>query len=133
LGPLLRAAYEYNISDKSNFNIAYTSFISPSDHSTNDVSGSYQTSRLDKHDRSYLHNVSATYQSPFGLKLGADYTNYHAVNHQYLQSTIGTRTIISISTADRTFKRFLAHRRPATFIETQLDTRLRSVVRKRVR
>jgi hypothetical protein len=29
----LRAAYEYNISDKSRFNIAYTSFISPSDHS----------------------------------------------------------------------------------------------------
>jgi hypothetical protein len=86
----LRAAYEYNISDKSRFNIAYTSFISPSDHSTNDVSGSYQTSRLNKHDRSYLHNVSAAYQSPFGLKLGVDYTNYHAVNRQYLQSTIGT-------------------------------------------
>jgi hypothetical protein len=86
----LRAGYEYNISDKSNFNIAYTSFISPSNHGTNDVSGSYQTSLLDKHDRSYLHNVSAAYQSPFGLKLGADYTNYHAVNHQYLQSTIGT-------------------------------------------
>jgi hypothetical protein len=66
----LRAAYEYNISDKSNFNIAYTSFISPSGHGTNDVSGSYQTSRLDKHDRSYLHNVSAAYQSPFRTETG---------------------------------------------------------------
>ena len=86
----LRAAYEYNISDKSHFNISYVSSISPSNHSTNDVSGSYQTSCLDKHDRSYLHNVSAAYQSSFGLKLGADYTSYHAVNRQYLQSTIGT-------------------------------------------
>lgn len=84
----LFAAYEYNISDKSNFNIAYNSFISPHDHAVNDVSGNYQTSRLEKYDRSYLHNVSASYQSAFGLKLGADYTNYHAVNHQYLQSTI---------------------------------------------
>jgi hypothetical protein len=59
----LRAAYEYNISDKSHFNIAYNSFISPSGHAANDVSGSYQTSHLDKHDRNYLHNVSAAYQS----------------------------------------------------------------------
>ena len=86
----LRAAFEYNLSDKSNFNIAYTSFISPSDHSVNDVTGSYQTSRLDKHNRSYLHNVSTAYQSPFGLKLGADYTSYHAVNRQNLQSMINT-------------------------------------------
>lgn len=82
----LRAAYEYNISDKSNFNIAYTTFISPGDQGINDVTGNYQTSRLEKHERSYLHNVSAAYQSAFGLKLGADYTNYHATNRQYLQS-----------------------------------------------
>jgi hypothetical protein len=86
----VRAAYEYNISDKSNFNVAYTSFISPSSNGTNDVSGNYQTSRLDKRDRSYLHNITAAYQSPFGLKLSADYTNYHAVSHQYLNSVIGT-------------------------------------------
>lgn len=84
----LRAAYEYNISDKSNLNIAYTTFISPGDHGTNDVTGNYQTSQLEKHDRSYLHNISAAYLSPSGLKVGADYTCYHAVSHQYLQSDI---------------------------------------------
>lgn len=84
----LRAAYEYNISDKSNFNIAYNMFVSPDDYDTNDVTGTYQTSRLQKHNRSYMHNVSAAYQSAFGLKLGVDYTNYHAVNRQYLQSII---------------------------------------------
>lgn len=82
----LRAAYEYNISDKSNFNIAYTTFISPRDQGINDVTGNYQTSRLEKHERSYLHNVSAAYQSAFGLKFGADYTNYHSANRQFLQS-----------------------------------------------
>jgi hypothetical protein len=86
----LRAAYEYNISDKSHFNIAYNSFLTPSDNVTNDVSGNYQISRLDLHGRTYMHNVSAAYQSSFGLKLGADYTNYHNVIHQYLQSKIGT-------------------------------------------
>ena len=45
----LRAAYEYNISDKSHFNIAYNSFLTPSDNVTNDVSGNYQISRLDLH------------------------------------------------------------------------------------
>ncbi len=82
----LRAAYEYNISDKSNFNIAYTTFISPDDQGINDVTGNYQTSRLEKYERSYLHNVSTAYQSAFGLKLGADYTNYHSVNRQILQN-----------------------------------------------
>ena len=82
----LRAAYEYNISNKSNFNIAYTTFISPDDQGINDVTGNYQTSRLEKYERSYLHNVSTAYQSAFGLKLGADYTNYHSVNRQILQS-----------------------------------------------
>jgi hypothetical protein len=86
----LRAAYEYNISDKSNFNIAYTSLISPSNNGSSDVSGNYQTSSLDRKDRKYMHNVSAVYQSAFGLKIGADYTNYHAVNNQYLLSMIGT-------------------------------------------
>jgi hypothetical protein len=86
----LRAAYEYNLSEKSNVNVVYTTFIAPSSQSTNDVTGNYQTSRLDKHDRSYLHNVEAAYQSAFGLKLGANYTNYHTVSHQYLLSTIGT-------------------------------------------
>lgn len=84
----LRAAYEYNISDKSTFNIAYTTFISPGDQGINDVTGNYQISRLEKNERSYLHNVSTAYQSAFGLKLGADYTNYHSVNRQTLQSDI---------------------------------------------
>jgi hypothetical protein len=84
----LRATYEYNISDKSKFNIAYTTFLSPGDDATNDVTGNYQTSRLEKNERDYLHNVSAAYLSDFGLKLGADYTNYHSVNRQYLQSVI---------------------------------------------
>lgn len=56
----LLAAYEYNISDKSLFSIAYT-LLSPSDNSVNDVMGNYQTSRLDKYMRSYLHNVSVTF------------------------------------------------------------------------
>lgn len=86
----LRAAYEYNISKKSNFNIAYTSFISPNDKNLNEVTGSYQTSHVVKNERSYLHNISASYQSAFGLKLGADFTSYHAINRQYLQSIIGS-------------------------------------------
>ena len=84
----LRAAYEYNISDKSLFSIAYTTLLSPSDNSVNDVMGNYQTSRLDKYMRSYLHNVSVAFQLAFGLKMSANYTNYHSVNSQLLQSDV---------------------------------------------
>lgn len=83
----LRAAYEYNFSEKSNASITYNGSFSPDDTGQNYSGGNFQQSHIENRNDSYMHNFSAQYQSAFGLNLTLDYTNYHSTNSQQFQNT----------------------------------------------
>lgn len=81
-----RTAYEYNFSEKSNASITYNGSSSPDDKGQAHSEGNFQQSDIASRGSSYMHNVSAQYQSSFGLSVNADYTNYHTANSQQFQN-----------------------------------------------
>ena len=80
----LRTAFEYNLNDKDNFNIAYTGSFTPDQHSNSLTSGNYQTSNVDKYVETRMHNVTLQYHSGAGFDVGGDYTHYTSDNNQIL-------------------------------------------------
>lgn len=80
----LRTAFEYNLSDKSNFNLAYTGSYAPDKFNNSRTTGNFQTSNVDKYIDTRMHNVTLQYHSGFGLEIGGDYTHYTSDNNQTL-------------------------------------------------
>jgi hypothetical protein len=74
----MRAAFQYNFSDKSNLEIAWTGEIDPHGHNRNTSVGTYQNSEVNTNGKSQMNNASLKYVAPFGLTIGGDYTNYHS-------------------------------------------------------
>lgn len=84
----IRGAYEYTISDKSRFELAYTGILTPNEDKHSFTTGNYQNSTVLKAEKRQMHNVSGQYQTGIGLKVGMDYTHYTADHTQQLNSTL---------------------------------------------
>ena len=88
----IRSAFEYNFSEKSNINIAYTGQLIPHESSYSKTTGNYQTSLVDGYEKDQLHNISMQYKSSFGLSLGSDFTHYHSSTNRHLNSLVDDET-----------------------------------------
>ena len=73
---------DYAISENHNLSLAYTGQWN-STRSTNTTTGTAQSIQNSR-QHTYLHNVDANYSAPFGLQLGASYTNYQEPRTQNL-------------------------------------------------
>ena len=81
-----RIGMDYAIAENHRLSLAYTGQWN-STRSTNTTTG---TSQSTQHSRqhTYLHNVDANYAAPFGLQLGASYTNYQEPRTQSLEGEL---------------------------------------------
>ena len=80
----LRTAFEYNLNNKNNINIAYTGSYTPNQYNSSRTSGNYQVSNVDKYINNQMHNITLQYHFGFGLKIGSDYTHYTSNKNQRL-------------------------------------------------
>ena len=81
-----RIGMDYAFADDHRLSMAYTGEWDKT-HSTNTTTGT-ATSIQHSHEHEYLHNVDANYDTPFGLQLGASYTNYQKPRTQDLDGTM---------------------------------------------
>ena len=77
---------DYAISENHNLSLAYTGQWN-STSSTNTTTGTAQSIQNSRQN-TYLHNVDANYSAPFGLQLGASYTNYQEPRTQHLEGKL---------------------------------------------
>ena len=77
---------DYAISENHNLSLAYTGQWN-STRSTNTTTGTAQSIQNSR-QHTYLHNVDANYSAPFGLQLGASYTNYQEPRTQHLEGKL---------------------------------------------
>jgi hypothetical protein len=95
----VRAAAEYNVSETSNLQIAYTGSFSPNETANSHTTGNFQTSDNDKDGYTRMHNLSLQYRLD-GLDLGADYTRYRAGNNQKLRVVYADGRASALDIAD---------------------------------
>ena len=81
-----RIGMDYSISDNHRLSLAYTGQWN-STRSTNTTTGTAQSIQNSR-QHTYLHNVDANYSAPFGLQLGASYTNYQEPRTQHLEGKL---------------------------------------------
>ena len=77
---------DYAIIENHNLSLAYTGQWN-STRSTNTTTGTAQSIQNSR-QHTYLHNVDANYSAPFGLQLGASYTNYQEPRTQNLDGQL---------------------------------------------
>lgn len=81
-----RLGLDYTISDNHQLSLAYTGQWN-STSSTNTTTGTAQSTQNSR-QHTYLHNVDASYDVPFGLQLGVSYTNYQEPRTQCLEGKL---------------------------------------------
>ncbi len=81
-----RLGLDYTISDNHRLSLAYTGQWN-STRSTNTTTGTAQSTQNSR-QHTYLHNVDASYDVPFGLQLGVSYTNYQEPRTQHLEGKL---------------------------------------------
>ena len=81
-----RIGMDYAISDDHRLSLAYTGQWN-STRSTNTTTGTAQSVQNSR-QHTYLHNVDVSYDIPFGLQLGASYTNYQEPRTQHLDGRL---------------------------------------------
>ena len=81
-----RMGLDYAIADNHRLSLAYTGRWN-STRSTNTTTGTAQSTQHSR-QHTYLHNVDASYAAPFGLQLGASYTNYQEPRTQSLEGEL---------------------------------------------
>jgi len=81
-----RIGMDYAISDSHRLSLAYTGQWN-STRSTNTTTGTAQSTQNSR-QHTYLHNVDASYDVPFGLQLGVSYTNYQEPRTQRLEGKL---------------------------------------------
>ena len=88
----VRAAVDYQITEKDNLNIAYTTALSPntkrSEISTGNLSDSYNHKKGDEQ----MHNLNIDYTARWGMNVGLDYTYYSYPDLQDFSNTSETGT-----------------------------------------
>ncbi len=77
---------DYAISENHNLSLAYTGQWN-STRSTNTTTGTAQSIQNSR-QHTYLHNVDANYSAPFGLQIGASYTNYQEPRTQHIEGKL---------------------------------------------
>ena len=77
---------DYAISEESRLSLAYTGQWN-STRSTNTTTGTAQSVQNSR-QHTYLHNVDASYTTPFGLQLDVSYTNYQEPRTQTLDGEL---------------------------------------------
>ncbi len=72
------SSINYNLTDKSSLNLSYNGQIAP-DIKTNSFTRNNLFSDASSYDagNSNLHNIRLTYDAPFGLKIGTEYTHFN--------------------------------------------------------
>lgn len=81
-----RMGLSYAITDNHQLSLAYTGkWDSSQPHHETMGTG---TSQQQGNEHTYLHNVDANYNLPFGLQIGISYLNYQNPSQQYLEGTI---------------------------------------------
>ncbi len=78
-----RIGMDYAIAENHRLGLAYTGQWN-STRSTNTTTGTAQSMQHSR-QHTYLHNIDANYAAPFGLQLGASYTNYQEPRTQSLE------------------------------------------------
>ena len=81
-----RIGMDYAFADDHRLSMAYTGEWE-SDHPTNTTIGTANSVQY-SHERDYLHNADINYETPFGLQLGASYTNYQNPRTQHLDGNM---------------------------------------------
>ena len=81
-----RIGMDYAIAEDHRLSLAYTGQWN-STRSTNTTTGTAQSTQHSR-QHTYLHNVDANYSAPFGLQLGASYTNYQEPRMQNLDGEL---------------------------------------------
>ena len=81
-----RIGMDYAISDDHRLSLAYTGQWN-STRSTNTTTGTAQSKQYSR-QHTCLHNVDVSYDIPFGLQLGASYTNYQEPSIQHLDGRL---------------------------------------------
>ncbi len=81
-----RIGMDYAISDDHRLGLAYTGQWN-STRSTNTTTGTAQSTQNSR-QHTYLHNIDAAYDAPFGLQLGVSYTNYQEPRTQHLDGQL---------------------------------------------
>ena len=85
-----RVGMDYAFAENNRLSAAYTGEWDKS-HATNTTTGSANTVQH-SHQHEYLHNVDASYTTPFGLQIAASYTNYQKPRTQNLVGTMYDQT-----------------------------------------
>ena len=107
---------DYAISENHNLSLAYTGQWN-STRSTNTTTGTAQSIQNSR-QHTYLHNVDANYSAPFGLQLGASYTNYQEPRTQNLD---GQKPLCRQPPESQ---QMALHSRPDSFTAERLGTEL---------
>ncbi len=81
-----RIGIDYAISDDHRLSLNYTGQWNNT-RSTNTTTGTAQSVQNSR-QHTYLHNVDASYDVPFGLQLGVSYTNYQEPRTQHLDGKL---------------------------------------------
>ena len=81
-----RIGIDYAIADDHRLSLTYTGQWN-STCSTNTTTGTAQSTQHSR-QHTYLHNIDASYTTPFGLQLGASYTNYQEPRTQTLEGEL---------------------------------------------
>ena len=81
-----RIGIDYAIAEDHRLSLAYTGQWN-STRSTNTTTGTAQSVQNSR-QHTYLHNVDAAYDAPFGLQLGISYTNYQEPRTQNLDGNL---------------------------------------------
>ena len=102
----VRAAVDYQITEKDNLNIAYTTALSPntkrSEISTGNLSDSYNHKKGDEQ----MHNLNIDYTARWGMNVGLDYTYYSYPDLQDFSNTSETGTQIFSVNSDQRIHRW---------------------------
>lgn len=87
----IRVGLDYNINEKSNISLVYTSEIIPSFNAIEFSSGNYSNSVNEKSgtDPEQMHNIGINFTSGSGLSIGSDYTYFQDHTQQNFSDYIG--------------------------------------------
>lgn len=91
----IRLGMDYTFSENNLLSLVYTTAFTDTKHHSA-VTGA-ENSTTGSHADSQLHNAKLDYQTPFGLKAGAEFTYYHSPASQLLNSTMGKQTLNFLS------------------------------------
>lgn len=91
----IRLGADYSFDKNHLLSFVYTTAFTNDKHYAT-VTGA-QNSVTDSHADSQLHNAKLDYQTPFGLKAGAEFTFYRSPGSQLLNSTLGKETMNFLS------------------------------------